>query len=361
MGDGVADAEVELDDLQRLMYTSGTTAHPKGAMITYGNFYWKNLTHAIDLQVTGDDRILVVGPLYHAGGFDVLGSTALYLGGTVVVVRSFDALQVLRLVDREHITGLWLAPAMINMILNEPSLEDYNVSSVRIVVDGGEKMPLSLINRFLARFPGTWFCDGYGLTETVSGDVILRKDKTIEKLGSVGRPITHQRVRIVDDQGCDAPVGTLGEIVLKGPKVFKGYWKDSDATEAALRGGWFHTGDVGYLDEDGYLFIVDRKKDMIISGGENIASAEVERVIYELPEVLEVAVVGVPHPKWLEVPKAFVVLRQAHQLTEQQVIDHCTSKLAKFKVPKDVEFIAGLPRNPSGKVLKRELRKHAGD
>jgi acyl-CoA synthetase (AMP-forming)/AMP-acid ligase II len=218
-------------------------------------------------------------------------------------------------------------------------------------------MPLPLINKIKEKFPNTWFADAYGLTETVSGDTFLSRDKMVEKIGSVGKPVLQLRLRTVDEQGKDVPPGELGEIVLRGPKVFKGYWKNPEATAEAMKNGWFHTGDIGRLDEEGYLYIEDRKKDIIISGGENIASLEVERVIYQLPQVLETAVVGIPHPKWQEVPKAYVVVKKGQNLTADEIIAHCSKKLAKFKVPKEVAFIDSLPRNPSGKVLKRELRE----
>ncbi len=356
----VPDTEIELDDLQRLMYTSGTTAYPKGAMITYGNFYWKNVSHIIECKYTPDDKSLVIGPLYHVGGMDLGSTPIMQLGGTIVILRKFNTIQTLELIDKEKITQIWAAPAMINMLLQEPTFDKYDVSSVRLVIDGGEKMPLPLIEKFIKKFPNAWFSDAYGLTETVSGDTFLAKSKMIEKIGSVGKPVPMLRVRIVDDNDKDVPAKSLGEIILKGPKVFKGYWKNEKATADTIRDGWLHTGDIGYLDEEGYLYIVDRKKDMIISGGENIASAEVERVIYELPQVLEVAVIGIPHPKWLEVPKAFVALKPGQTLCEADVVECCSKKLAKFKVPKEVEFIPALPRNPSGKVLKRELRKRSG-
>ncbi|RLB36123.1 MAG: fatty-acyl-CoA synthase [Deltaproteobacteria bacterium] len=348
--------EVETDDLHRLMYTSGTTAHPKGVMLTYGNLYWKNIGHIITFGITEKDKTLVVGPLYHVGGMDLPGTGTLYVGGSLVILRKFDPIEVLKAIDQEKVTNLWLSPAMTIMLFNEPSFYDYDVSSVRFIIDGGEKMPATLIKEFTKRFPNAWFADAYGLTETVSGDTFLAKDKMLNKLGSVGRPVPHLEIRIVDENGNDMPPNELGEICLKGPKIFKGYWRNPEATAEAIRDGWFYTGDIGTLDEDGYLYILDRKKDMIISGGENIASPEVERVIYELPQVLEVAVIGIPHPKWLEVPKAYVVLKPGASLSAEEIIDHCRSKLAKFKVPKEVEFIDELPRNPSGKVLKRELR-----
>ena len=356
LGATVPHAEVGLDDLHRLIYTSGTTAHPKGVMLTYGNLYWKNIGHLLTFGLTDMDRTLVVGPLYHVGGMDLPGTGTLYVGGSLVILKKFDSVEILKAIDQEKVTNLWLSPAMTIMLFNEPTFDQYDVSSVRFIIDGGEKMPATLIKQFTDKFPNAWFSDAYGLTETVSGDTFLAKDRMLHKLGSVGKPVPHLQVRVVNEHDKVVPPDELGEICLKGPKVFKGYWKNPEATAKALRGGWFHTGDIGTLDEDGYLYIMDRKKDMIISGGENIASPEVERVIYEIPAVLEVAVVGIPHPKWLEVPKAYVALKPGEALTAEEVTQYCIKKLAKFKVPKEIEFIAQLPRNPSGKVLKRELR-----
>ncbi len=356
MGNPMAHAQVDLDDLHRLMYTSGTTARPKGVMLTYGNLYWKNLAHTLHFNLTADDRTLVAGPLYHVGGMDLPASGTLYIGGSLVILKKFEPKAVLQAIQQERVSNLWLAPAMINAILQEPGLGDYDLSSVRFIIDGGEKMPLPLIEKVGQTFPRAWFADAYGLTETVSGDTFLAKDRMFSKLGSVGKPVIQLRVRVVDEQDRDVAPGELGEILLRGPKVFKGYWQDPEATAAALRGGWFHTGDIGRLDEEGYLYIEDRKKDMIISGGENIASPEVERILYQHPAVLEAAVVGIPHAKWQEVPKAFVVLRPGEQVSAQQLQEHCAAHLAKFKVPAEIEFLEQLPRNPSGKVLKRKLR-----
>ena len=356
LGARVPHVEVGQDDLHRLMYTSGTTARPKGVMLTYGNLYWKNIGHLLTFGITNMDRTLVVGPLYHVGGMDLPGTGTLYAGGSLVILKKFDPVEILKAIDQEKVTNLWLSPAMTIMLFNEPSFDQYDVSSVRFIIDGGEKMPVTLIKQFKDKFPNAWFADAYGLTETVSGDTFLAKDRMLNKLGSVGKPVPHLHVRVVDENDNDVPPNELGEICLKGPKVFKGYWKNPEATAEALRGGWFHTGDIGTLDEDGYLYIMDRKKDIIISGGENIASPEVERVIYEIPAVLEAAVVGIPHPKWLEVPKAYVALKPGESLTAEEIKQHCIKKMAKFKVPKEIEFIDQLPRNPSGKVLKRELR-----
>ncbi|MGB6066174.1 MAG: long-chain fatty acid--CoA ligase [Desulfomonilaceae bacterium] len=355
----VEHAEVDLEDLHRLVYTSGTTGHPKGVMLTFGNLYWKNLGHIITFGLTLEDRTLVVGPMYHVGGMDLPGTGTLYVGGCLVILRSFDPAAVLEAIQREKVTNMWLAPAMINMLFQYPAFNDYDVSSMRFIIDGGEKMPLPLIEKFREKFPQAWFADAYGLTETVSGDTFLAKDRMVNKVGSVGKPVLQLRVRVVDELGRDVPAGELGEIVLRGPKVFKGYWKNPEATSEALRNGWFHTGDIGRLDEEGFLYLEDRKKDIIISGGENIASSEVERVIYQHPAVLETAVVAMPDAKWGEVPKAYVVLKAGVQASLEELRQLCLDNLAKFKVPKEFEFIDALPRNPSGKVLKRELRRRA--
>jgi fatty-acyl-CoA synthase len=356
MGAHPPTADVGIDDLHRLMFTSGTTARPKGVMLTYGNLYWKNIGHILLFGMTEADRTLVVGPLYHVGGMDLPATGTLYCGGSLVILKRFDTKEVLKGIHNEKATNLWLSPAMTIMLFNEPTFKEYDVSSVRFIIDGGEKMPQALITKFKENFPTAWFADAYGLTETVSGDTFLAKDKMLHKIGSVGKPVAHLQVRIMDENNNEKGPNELGEICLKGPKVFKGYWKNPKATEETIKDGWFHTGDVGKLDEDGFLYIMDRIKDMIISGGENIASPEVERVIYELPEVLEAAIIGIPHPKWLEIPKAYIVLKKGAKLSAEDIVKHCSTKLAKFKVPKEIEFIDSLPRNPSGKVLKRELR-----
>jgi fatty-acyl-CoA synthase len=355
-GARVESLDVEAADLQRLMYTSGTTSRPKGVRITYGNLQAKNLAHIVHFGLTAADTTLVCGPLYHVGGLDMPALATLYAGGAVVLQRRFDPVGALAAIPRHRVTNLWLAPAMVNAILEVPGRDGYDTSSVRFILGGGEKTPEPVLRRIMTAFPNAWYADAYGLTETVSGDTFLDREHALTKLGSVGRPVPHTRVRIVDDEGKEAPAGELGEITLRGPKVFDGYWRDEQATTAALRDGWFHTGDIGHLDEDGYLYIDDRKKDMIVSGGENIATPEVERVLYEHPAVLEAAVVGLTHPRWGEVPRAFVVLRPGAAAGAEELREFCRTRLAKFKVPARFDFVDILPRTPSGKVLKRTLR-----
>jgi fatty-acyl-CoA synthase len=344
------------DDLHRLMYTSGTTGRPKGVMITNANLAWKNLAHLVELGFTNADLGLACGPLYHVGALDLTTTSLIAAGATIILHRTFDAAAVVDEIERSRVTTVWLAPAMVNAIMSRLDIDQRDLSSVHVIINGGEKMPIPLLERIQRTFPSAWVADAYGLTETVSGDTFLDRDSLVSKLGSVGRPCLYLELDVWDDEHRSVPAGERGEIVLRGPKVFPGYWKDPDATATAFAGGWFHTGDVGVRDEDGYLFIVDRKKDMIVSGGENIASSEVERVLYEHDAVLECAVVARPDERWGEVPVAHVVLRQGAEATADELLDHCRAQLAKFKVPKAVTFIEALPRNPSGKVLKRELR-----
>lgn len=344
------------DGIHRLMYTSGTTGRPKGVMITHANLAWKNLAHLVEFGFTSADLGLACGPLYHVGALDLTTTTLVAAGASTIIHRAFDAAAVVDEIERSRVTAVWLAPAMVNAIMALPDVERRDLASVRVIINGGEKMPIPLIERLRRTFPSAWIADAYGLTETVSGDTFLDPDSLVTKLGSVGRPCLYLDLDIWDDEGRSVAPGERGEIVLRGPKVFAGYWRDPDATAAAFAGGWFHTGDIGVRDEDGYLFIVDRLKDMIVSGGENIAGSEVERVLYEHAAVLEAAVVARPDERWGEVPVAFVALREGAAATADELIAHCRANLARFKVPATITFVAELPRNPSGKVLKRDLR-----
>ena len=297
------------DDVHRLMYTSGTTGRPKGVMLTHANLAWKNLAHIVEFGFTNADLGLACGPLYHVGALDLTTTSLIAAGATTIIHRVFDASEVVDEIERSRVTTVWLAPAMVNAIMALPDIEARDLTSVRLVINGGEKMPIPLIERIQGVFSSAWFADAYGLTETVSGDTFLDRDSIVRKLGSVGRPCLYLELDIWDDDGASVPPGERGEVVLRGPKVFKGYWRDPEATTTAFTGGWFHTGDIGMRDADGYLFIVDRLKDMIVSGGENIASSEIERVLYEHASVVEAAAVGRPDERWGEVPVAYVVLR----------------------------------------------------
>jgi acyl-CoA synthetase (AMP-forming)/AMP-acid ligase II len=352
----LAPTSVTGDDIHRLMYTSGTTGRPKGVMITHANLAWKNLAHIVEFGFTSADLGLACGPLYHVGALDLTTTSLIAAGATTIIHRSFEASEVVDELERSRVTTVWLAPAMVNAIMALPGIEERDLSWVRLVVNGGEKMPIPLIERLQRTFRSAWFADAYGLTETVSGDTFLDRDSILTKLGSVGRPCLYLELDIWDDLGSPVATGERGEIVMRGPKVFRGYWRDPEATAAAFEGGWFHTGDIGVQDDDGYLYVVDRLKDMIVSGGENIASSEVERVLYEHQSVLEAAVVGRADQRWGEVPVAFVVLRKSPAGTTDELLEHCRAHLARYKVPREITVLEALPRNPSGKVLKRELR-----
>lgn len=348
-------------DMFRLMYTSGTTARPKGVIHTYENFYWKTLDHICELGLTRDDRLLVVGPLYHVGAFDLPGMALLLVGGSLTILRDFDAEPVLAAIQSEKLTGAWLAPIMLNRLLALKNRDDYDVGSLKWVIGGGERTPVERIQRFKSLFTQGRYIDAYGLTETCSGDTMMQAGQEIAKIGSAGRALAHVEIDIRDHDGKRLPAGQIGEICLRGPKVTSGYWRDAERTEASFFGDRFRSGDMGYLDEDGFLFLVDRKKDMVISGGENIASSEVERIIYQLDIVEEAAVIGLPDERWGERVVAVVVLREGATLTLETLQAHCRGKIGGFKIPKQLILTDALARNPSGKVLKRVLRDQLTD
>jgi fatty-acyl-CoA synthase len=343
-------------DLMRLMYTSGTTDRPKGVMLTYENIYWKSADQTLVLGLNAETRLLVVGPLYHVGALDLPGIAVLWHGGMLSIHRTFEPERALAAIAAEKLNAAWFAPVMTTAILICPTRDRYDVSSLRWAIGGGEKTPEARIRAFAEYFRNARYIDAYGLTETCGGDTFMEEGREIDKIGSTGRAIAHVEIEIRDDSGNRLPPGENGEICLRGPKVTQGYWKDPDKTAAAFFGDWFRTGDIGYLDEDGFLYLTDRRKDMIISGGENIASSEVERVIYELPQVRECAVIGMPDARWGEKPVAIVVLGDGAALALPALTDHCRARLAGFKVPKQLIIRDSLPRNPSGKVLKRVLR-----
>jgi fatty-acyl-CoA synthase len=343
-------------DLMRLMYTSGTTDRPKGVMLTYENMYWKSADQTLALGLNAQTRLLVVGPLYHVGALDLPGIAVLWHGGMLSIHRNFEPEAALAAIEAEKLNAAWFAPVMTTAILTCPARDRYDVSSLRWTIGGGERTPEGRIRAFSEYFRHARYIDGYGLTESCGGDTLMEAGREIEKIGSTGRALAHVEIEIRDDTGHRLAAGENGEICLRGPKVTRSYWKDPEKTAAAFFGDWFRTGDVGYLDKEGFLYLTDRKKDMIISGGENIASSEVERVIYELPQVREVAVIGMPDQRWGEKPVAIVVLGDSATLSFSDLTDHCRARLGGFKVPKQLIIRDSLPRNPSGKVLKRVLR-----
>lgn len=347
-------------DLFRLMYTSGTTDRPKGVMHSYDNFHYKNMDMVQALQLSAADRLCVVGPLYHVGACDLPGLAVHGVGGTIVIIRDYNPEAVVDVIADEGITGIWLAPVMTSGIvaLDREKLPD--LGSLKWCIGGGERTPEHRILEFSKTFPNARYIDAYGMTETVSGDTLMEPGREIEKIRSVGRTVSMVELEIRDENGTSLPPLQEGEICMRGPKVTSGYWQDPERTGAAFfPDGFLRSGDVGYLDEDGFLFLTDRKKDMIISGGENIASSELERVIFQMPEVEDVAVIAKPDDRWGEAPMAVIVLRPGQTLELYALVAYCRAHLAGFKCPKDMYVVDVLPRNPSGKVLKRVLREIA--
>lgn len=298
--------------------------------------------------------VLAVAPLFHIGGLNIHTLPALFKGCTVVLDRQFDPQRTLRWIQQEKVSVLFLVPAMWYALMQVPDFDSYDLSSLRVLVSGGAPCPSPVIEFFQSR--GFNFVEGFGMTETAPDVAILSSKDATRKQGSIGLPVATVQVRIVDDQDRDVPPGQVGELVVRGPNVCAGYWNNPAATAEAFRGGWFHTGDLARQDEEGFYYIVDRKKDMIISGGENVYPAEVEQVIRRHPRVQEVAVVGAPHERWGEVPVAFVVLNEGETLALEALQEHCTGRLARFKIPKAVFVVQQLPRNATGKVLKTVLR-----
>ena len=347
----------EPDDVAVIMYTSGTTGRPKGAMLTHGNLFWNNVNALLSFDVSQDDVSLVCAPLFHIGGLNVTTLLTLQKGGQIVLMPAFDPGEALNLIAEHRVTTMFGVPAMFLFMSQVPEFAAADLSSLRYFICGGAPVPEPLIKLYDTR--GVPFAQGYGLTETAPLALVLRTDEGAAKIGAAGHQVLPlSDVRLVDAGNNRVVSGERGEICVRGPQVMKGYWNNSEATDAVIDSdGWFHTGDVGYADEQGYVYVVDRVKDMVITGGENVYPAEVEGVLYEHPAVAEVAVFGVPDERWGEAVTAVVALRPGEQLTLEQLREFTRPRLAGFKIPLRLEFVDVLPRNPAGKVLKYQLRE----
>ncbi len=352
---GVEMPPLTYDDTWAIIYTSGTTGRPKGAQVTYGNFFYNAVGMGQAIDLCSRDVNLNVLPTFHIGGLGLYAGPTFHVGGTVVVMRAFDPGELLRLIEQWRVTALLLVPSIYLVLAQCPDFENYDLSSVRSWASGGSALPPSLVEQFAAR--GIIIQQGFGMTETGPTVFLISKEDAVRKAGSVGKPVLHTDVCIMDRQRNILGPNEVGELCIRGGNVTTGYWNRPQATAEALVDGWLHSGDAARYDEEGFYYIVDRWKDMFISGGENVYPAEVEAVIYQHPAVAEVAVIGVPHRKWQEVGKAIVVVKDGHTLTEEQVITFCQDKLARFKIPHSVAFVDVLPRTAAGKVLKRELRQ----
>ena len=349
------------EDIGCLMYTSGTTGRPKGAMLPHRQILFNCINTAISWGLSADDISPVLTPMFHAGGLFVFLTPLFYVGGKIVMTRGFDSEASLALIQRERCTVVLGVPTLFQMWMNSPSFAAADFSAVRYFVSGGASCPVSLI-RAWREAKGSILRQGYGLTEVGVNCFTMSDEESVRKAGSVGHPIFHSDMRIVDGDGRDVACGETGELLIRGPHVCAGYWRNEAATAEALRDGWFHTGDMARQDAEGFYYLAGRYKDMLISGGENVYAAEVETVFLEHPAVSEAALIGVPDAQWGEVGQMIVVARPGRTVTEEELLSFCRARLARYKVPKRVVFAEALPYSPYGKVMKAELRRlYGGD
>jgi fatty-acyl-CoA synthase len=360
-GAGPVPAEpVDADEVALIMYTSGTTGRPKGAMLTHANLWWNNVIALLLADILESDVSLVVAPLFHIGGLNVTTLQAWMKGAENVLHRSFDATKFIQDIARYDVTIAFAVPAMLLFVSQHADFDDADLTTVRSFVCGGAPVPESLIKLYIGR--GIQINQGYGLTETAPCVSFLTPEHALAKLGSAGRAPMFIDLRLEDVDGGDVTEpGGRGEICVRGPNVMKGYWNRPEATAAAIDlEGWFHTGDVGYLDEEGFLFVADRIKDMVITGGENVYPAEVESVLYTHPDVADVTVIGLPDERWGEAVTAVVVVKPDAVVSLEELRTFAGERLARYKLPSRLELVDVLPRNPAGKVLKFALRDQFG-
>jgi len=344
------------DDVITIMYTSGTTGLPKGAMITHGMNFWNAVNLGIPAGIGLDTVHLNVLPLFHTGGLNCYCNPVLHAGGTVVILKGFDPAETLQVLgdEAQGITHFFAVPAPYQFMMQHPDFHDTDLSRLRIAGVGGAPCALTIMETWMER--GVSLAQGFGMTETSPACIFLDPGDALRKIGSTGKTLLHTEFRIVNDEGGDCGPDEVGELWVAGPNITPGYWNRPDATADAFVGRWLKTGDAARIDDEGFVYIVDRWKDMYISGGENVYPAEIENVLYQLPEVAEAAIIGVPDDRWGEVGLAVIALKPGATLDRATVVEHCVSRLAKFKIPNDITIVEALPRNATGKVLKRELR-----
>jgi fatty-acyl-CoA synthase len=350
------DIEVVFDQSCMILYTSGTTGNPKGAMITNKMLFWNSINTGLRLNLTQQDTIITFAPFFHTGGWNVLTTPVLHRGGKVLITKKFEPEETLKLCEQYKVSILFGVPTMMQMLADQKIFDAINLKSIRYAIVGGEPMAIPLIKKWIEK--GIPIRQGYGLTEFGPNVFSLNEEDALTKIGSVGFANFYIQTKIVDDKAKEVDKEEIGELLLKGPVITPGYWNDSEATASNIVDGeWFCTGDLVKQDTDGYFYIVGRKKDMFISGAENVYPAEIEKVIEAHSAVYEVAVIGAKDEKWGEVGLAYIVLKPDNACTEDDIKAYCKAQLAKYKVPKHIRFIESLPKSDSGKILKKTLKK----
>lgn len=344
----------------QIIYTSGTESLPKGAMLSHEAVLWEYVSCVIEGEIARDDVVLHALPLYHCAQLDVFLGPCVYVGATNVITGQPRPDVILPLIERFSVNSFFAPPTVWIALLRSPLFDTTDLAALRKGYYGASIMPVEVLLELQRRLPNVRLWNFYGQTEIAPLATVLHPEDQLRKAGSAGKPVLNVETRVVDAAGDDVAVGEVGEIVHRSPQLLDAYYHNEEKTREAFAGGWFHSGDLAVVDAEGYITIVDRKKDMIKSGGENVASREVEEAIYRLAGVSEVAVIGVPDPYWVEAVAAVIVVKAGHTLTADEVITHCHAHLAHFKAPKHVLFADSLPKNPSGKLLKRELRERYG-
>jgi len=357
MPDGEPDVAVLPEDIVQIPYTSGTESKPKGAMLSHRALMSQYFSCLVEGEYQRSDTSVQALPLFHCAQLHCFLVPFVYIGATSVILHRADPVEIMKNIDTYSATHFFAPPTVWIGILNHPRFREFNLSSLKKGAYGASIMPVEIMNQIHATFPGIRLWNYYGQTEMGPVATILRPEDQIRKPGSAGQPVLNVETRLMDDDGTFVETGSIGEIVHRSGQVMTGYLNDEEKTSEAFSHGWFHSGDLGMFDEDGYLYVVDRKKDMIKTGGENVASREVEEALYRIPGVEEAAVIGLPDPKWIEIVAAVIVPKKGVTLTEQGLIEQCRRELAAFKCPKKIFFLERLPKNPSGKILKRELKK----
>lgn len=351
------EVDIGENDPCQIMYTSGTTGKPKGAVITHGNIFWNLINTILARDHSPGEVSLIIGPLYHTAALNNHFTVQVALGGTSIMVKKFEPEIVLRHIEKEKANIISGSPAMFNLLLQYLKLDQFDTRSITKCTAGSAILPREIKEQLLKVFPDSnGVYDLYGCTEASPTITILKGKDSFRKHGSVGTPVPFLQARVVNEEGMPLPPNQVGELVCRGPNVMQSYYKNTEATKEAIKDEWLYTGDLATVDEDGYFYIIDRKKDMIVSGGENIYPREIEEVLLRHPAIVDIAVVGIPDQTWGETVKAFVVTKEGKTVTEKEVIDFCKKHLASYKKPKQVAFISAIPRNPSGKALKRILK-----